>query len=74
MEAVFPPENYHIFPVDSPQLPVLSGRKRPEIIGKNPEIFRQEYRFHKTTGIIRNRQFLGRVVRPGTSVCINSVE
>jgi hypothetical protein len=27
------------FPVDSSQLPVLSGRKRSEIIGKNPKKF-----------------------------------
>jgi hypothetical protein len=32
---------------------------------KNPKIFRPEYRFHKITGITRNRQFPGRVVRPG---------
>jgi hypothetical protein len=54
-----------LFPVDSCQLPVLSWRNRPEIIGKNPKIFRPEYRFHKITGVTRNRQFPDRVVRPG---------
>jgi len=34
------------FPVDSSQFPVLSGRKRSEMIGKNPKIFRWEYCFH----------------------------
>jgi hypothetical protein len=34
------------FPVDSSQFPVLFGRNRSEIIGKNPEIFRWEYCFH----------------------------
>jgi hypothetical protein len=34
------------FPVDSSQFPVLSGRNRSEIIGKNPKIFRWEYCFH----------------------------
>jgi hypothetical protein len=53
------------FPVNSSQLPVLSGRKRSEIIGKNPKNFRPEYCFHKITGIIQNRQFPGRTVRPG---------
>ncbi len=31
------------FPMDSSQFPVLSGKKRSEIIGKNPKIFRWEY-------------------------------
>jgi hypothetical protein len=53
------------FPMDSCQLSVLSGRNRPEIIGKNPENFRPEYCFHKITGIIWNRRFPGRFVRPG---------
>jgi hypothetical protein len=56
------------FPVDSCQLPVLSGRNQPEIIGKNPKIFRSEYCFHKITGITRNWQFPDRVVRPGLMV------
>jgi hypothetical protein len=30
------------FPVDSCQLPALSGRSRPEMIGKNSENFRPE--------------------------------
>jgi hypothetical protein len=34
------------FPVDSTQFPLLSGRNRSEIIGKNPKIFRWEYCFH----------------------------
>jgi hypothetical protein len=42
-------------PVDYCQIPVLSGRNRPEIIRKNPKNFRPEYCFHKITGIIRNR-------------------
>jgi len=33
-------------PVDSSQFPVLSGRKRSEIIGKNPKNFRWGYCFH----------------------------
>jgi hypothetical protein len=33
MEAVFRPEIVRFFPVDSCQLPVLSGRNQPEIIG-----------------------------------------
>ncbi len=54
MEAVFRVRNWpDFFPMDSSQLPVLSDRNRPE------------YCFHKTTGITRNRQFPGRVVRPG---------
>ncbi len=57
------------FPVDSCQIPVLSGRNRPEIIRKNPKIFRPEYCFHKITGITRNRQFPDRVVRPGNTQC-----
>jgi hypothetical protein len=57
MEAVFRPEIFRIFPVDSYQLPVLSDRNRPEIIGKNPKNFRPEYCFHKITGITRNRPF-----------------
>jgi hypothetical protein len=65
MEAVFRPEIVRIFPVDSCQLSVLSGRNRPEIIGKNSKIFRPEYYLHKITGITRNRQFPDRVVRPG---------
>jgi hypothetical protein len=32
--------------VDSSQFPVLSGRNRSEIIGKNPKNFRWEYCFH----------------------------
>jgi hypothetical protein len=43
------------FPLDSCQLPVLSDRNGPEIIGKNPKIFRPEYCFHKITRITRNR-------------------
>ncbi len=34
MEAVFQREIFRFFPVDSCQLPVLSGRKRAESIGK----------------------------------------
>jgi hypothetical protein len=34
------------FPVDSCQFPVLFGRNRPEIIGKNPKNFRWKYCFH----------------------------
>ncbi len=34
------------FPVSSCEFPVLSGRKRSEIIGKNPKKFRLEYCFH----------------------------
>ena len=34
MEAVFRSKTARIFPVDSCQIPVLSGRKQPEIIGK----------------------------------------
>jgi hypothetical protein len=34
------------FPVDSCQFPVLSGKNRSEIIGKNPKNFRWEYCFH----------------------------
>jgi hypothetical protein len=34
------------FRVDSCQLPVLSGRTRLKIIGKNPENFRPVYCFH----------------------------
>jgi hypothetical protein len=34
------------FPVDSCQFPMLSGRNRSEIIGKNPKNFRWEYCFH----------------------------
>jgi hypothetical protein len=60
--------------VDSCQLPVLSGRNRPEIIGKNPKIFRLEYCCHKITGITRNRQFPDRVVRPGFISAIPSNE
>jgi hypothetical protein len=52
-------------PVDSCQLPLLSGRNRPEIIGKNTENFRPEYYFHKMTENIGNRQFPGQFVRPG---------
>jgi hypothetical protein len=57
------------FPVDSCQFPVLSGRNRSEIIGKNPKIFRPEYYFHKITGFARNRQFPDRPVRPGYCSC-----
>jgi hypothetical protein len=46
MEAVFRPKIARIFPVDSCQLPVLSVRNRPEIIGKNPKNFWPEYCFH----------------------------
>jgi hypothetical protein len=53
MEAVFRTEIVWIFPVDSCQLPVISGRNRPEIIGKNPKNFRPEYCFHKVTGSFR---------------------
>jgi hypothetical protein len=42
-------------PVDSCQIPVLSGRNRPEIIRKNPKIFRPEYCFHKINGITQSR-------------------
>jgi hypothetical protein len=31
---------------------------------KNPKNLRPEYCFHKITGITRNREFPGRVVRP----------
>jgi hypothetical protein len=31
---LFRPEIVHFFPVDSCQFPMLSGRNRPEIIGK----------------------------------------
>jgi len=55
MEAVFRPEMVRFFLVDSCQFPMLSGRNRPEIIGKNPKIFRPEYCFHEITGIIRNQ-------------------
>ncbi len=51
-------------PLNSSQRTVLPD----ELAGnhkKNPKIFRPEYRFHKITGITRNRQFPGRVVRPG---------
>jgi hypothetical protein len=34
IEAVFQPEIFRIFPVDSYKLPVLSDRNRPKIIGK----------------------------------------
>ncbi len=53
------------FPVDSCELPVISGRNGLEIIGKNSKNFRSEYCFHKITGITRSRQFPDRVVRPG---------
>ncbi len=53
------------FPVYSYQLPVLSDRNRPKIIGKDPKNVRPEYCFHKITGITRNRPFPGRTVRPG---------
>jgi hypothetical protein len=43
------------FPVYFCQLPVLSGRNRPEILGKNPKIFWPEYCFRKINGITRNR-------------------
>ena len=61
------------FPVDSSQLPVLSGRNRSEIIGKNPKIYRPEYCFHKITGITWNRQFPGRFVRPGLLAFITKI-
>ncbi len=51
--------------VDSCQLPVFSGRNPAESIVENPKSFRPEYCFHKITGIIRNRPFPGRTVRPG---------
>jgi hypothetical protein len=54
MEAVFRPKIIRLFQVDSCQLPVLSGRSRPEIIGKNPEN-------HWNT---RKRLFPDRTVRP----------
>jgi hypothetical protein len=38
MDAVFRPEIFGFFPVDSCQFPVLSGRSRPEIIGKIQKI------------------------------------
>jgi hypothetical protein len=56
---------FGFFQVDSYELPVLSDRNRPEIIGKNPKNFRPEYCFHKITGITRNRPFPGRTVRFG---------
>jgi hypothetical protein len=39
---------FGFFPMDSCQLPVLSDRNQPEIIGKNPKIFRPQYCFHKS--------------------------
>jgi hypothetical protein len=48
-------------------IPVLSGKNRPKITGKNPKSFRMEYCFHKTTRITRNWLFLGRTVR--TEMC-----
>jgi len=53
------------FPVDSCQLPLLSGRNWPEIIGKTPTNFRPEYCFHKISRITLNHQFQGRILRPG---------
>ncbi len=50
---------FGFIPVDSCQLPVLSGRNRPEIIGKNQKNFRPEYCFHKITGITRNSSLPG---------------
>jgi hypothetical protein len=64
MEAVFWPEMFRILPVDSCQLPVLSGRNRAESIGKNPKNFRPEYCFQKITVITQNRPFPGWTVRP----------
>jgi hypothetical protein len=43
----------------------VSFRKAPEIRGKNPKNFRQEDCFRKITGIIWNRPFPVRTVRPG---------
>ncbi len=37
---------FGFFSVDSNQFPVLSGRNRQEIIGKNPKNFRWKYCFH----------------------------
>jgi len=52
------------FPVDSCQLPLLSGSKQLEIIDKNSKNFWPEYCFYKITGITRNRPFPCRTVRP----------
>jgi hypothetical protein len=46
MEALFWPEIFRIFPVDTCPLPVLSGISGAESIGKNPKNFRPEYCFH----------------------------
>jgi hypothetical protein len=59
------PELSGFFPVDSCQLPMLSGKNRPKITRKNPKNFRPEYCFHEIAGITRNWPFPGRTVRPG---------
>jgi hypothetical protein len=46
LEAVFWSGISRIFSGGFPQLPVLSGRILPGIIGKNPENSRPEYCFH----------------------------
>jgi hypothetical protein len=51
MEAVFRPEIVWIFPVDSCQLPVLSGRSRLEIIGNIREGPGMEYCFRNSPEI-----------------------
>ncbi len=57
------------FPVVSYQLPVLSGRNKPEIIAKKPKSLQSEYCFHKITGIPRNRPFMGQTVRSVLERC-----
>jgi len=46
LEAVFRPGIFRIFVGVFRQIPVLSGRIRPETICKNPENSWQEYCFH----------------------------
>jgi hypothetical protein len=57
------------FPVDSSQFPVLSGRNRSEIIGKNPKNFRWEYCFHVPAISVAFLPESARNFRPG-NICI----
>jgi len=56
---------FGFFPVDFSKLPVLSGRNRPEITGKNPKISDWNTASTKIIVITRKRPFPGRTVRPG---------
>ena len=61
------------FPVNSDQFPVLSGRNRSEIIGKNPKNFRWEYCFHVP---MISGAFLPepvRIFRPGSLMFVDKV-